>query len=527
MTMNGGFIGATMMVAACFASTCPADVRLASLFGDGMVLQRDIQVPVWGWAEPGEQVSVSFAGQTASGVAAADGRWRVVLAPLGASKEPAEMSVTGSSGLVVTNVLVGDVWICSGQSNMQMPVSQVLHQAEEVAAADHPLVRLVTVPRVASDFLVDDVDLTWKTCTPETVASFSATAYFFARHLHRELDVPVGVVDSSWGGTQIAPWTAPAGFQQVPAKQTLAIQVASWDSSTESGGKNWRAFLDDLRSWQTKAEKAVEARAPMPPMPDYPGRRNSNQDPTKLFNSMIHPLIPYAIRGAIWYQGESNGGEGMSYFESMQALVGGWRELWRQGDFPFYYVQLPGWQTSDPDSPAGADGWARCREAQRRSLGIPNTGMAITLDLGDAKNIHPLNKQDVGLRLALLALNRTFKHDIVHSGPLYAGMAIEGHAIRIRFDHVGSGLMIGEKTGLDPVKELPDGQVKWVAIAGADMQWHWADMKIDGDSVLVSSEAVPDPVAVRYAYTANPVGPLLYNREGLPASPFTTEEKWQ
>ena len=186
----------------------------------------------------------------------------------------------------------------------------------------------------------------------------------------------------------------------------------------------------------------------------------------------------------------------------MQALVGGWRELWQQGDFPFYYVQLPGWQTSNPDSPAGADGWARCREAQRRSLGIPNTGMAITLDLGDAKNIHPLNKQDVGLRLALLALNRTFKHDIVHSGPLYAGMAIEGHAIRIRFDHVGSGLMIGEKTGLDPVKELPDGQVKWVAIAGADMQWHWADMKIDGDTVLVSSEAVPDPVAVRYAYTA-------------------------
>ena len=472
MRKHGGFHGASMMVAVCFASTCLAEVRLASLFGDGMVLQRDIQVPVWGWAEPGEQVSVSFAGQTASGVAAADGRWRVVLAPLGASKEPAEMSVTGSSGLVVTNVLVGDVWICSGQSNMQMPVSQVLHQAEEVAAADHPLVRLVTVPRVASDFLVDDVDLTWKTCTPETVASFSATAYFFARHLHRELDVPVGVVDSSWGGTQIAPWTAPAGFQQVPALKDIADKLDSFPAKKADGAIN-------------------------------------HQSPLALYNGMIAPLVPYGIRGALWYQGESNNGEGMLYFEKQKALIGGWRAIWNKPDLPFYFVQLAPYRYGgDPKNLAGI--W----EAQTATLSIPYTGMAVTVDISNLTDIHPRNKQDVGKRLALWALAQLYgKSDLVYSGPLYKSMAVEGDKIRLAFDHVGSGLV------------SRDGQpLNWFTIAGEDKNFVPAQAEIDGATVVVSADSVAHPVAVRFGWTQE-AEPNLSNKESLPASPFRTD-KW-
>jgi sialate O-acetylesterase len=252
-----------------------------------------------------------------------------------------------------------------------------------------------------------------------------------------------------------------------------------------------------------------------------PGPGPGVGEPTRLYNGMIAPVVPYAIRGALWYQGESNGGEGATYLHKMSALVGGWRQVWSEGDFPFYYVQLANFQQSDPSKPAGGDGWANLREAQLKALVIPNTGMAVIIDIGDAANVHPKDKQDVGKRLALWALAGTYgKKDLVFSGPLYKSHAIAGNKIRIAFDHVGGGLIVGEKRGLAPVAEVKDGKLKWFAIAGEDNVWHWADAVIDGPTVVVSSAEVANPVAVRYAFAMNPEGANLYNKEGLPASPF-------
>lgn len=527
MTKNILYVGFLILALGGIESEVRADVKLSQLFGDNMVLQREIPVPVWGWADQGEHVTVSFGNQKKSATAGADGKWLIKLDPLIVNAVSAEMTVAGKNTLTIKNILVGDVWICSGQSNMQMTVIQSLNGKSEAESAEYSGIRMATVPCKAEDFLVEDVKVSWQECSPKTAGNFSATAYFFARTLFNELHVPIGLINTSWGGTQIAPWISPAGYRSLQALKNISTQIDSWDSSTETGNKNWLEYMVNLKEWQAKAEKAVAERAPVPPMPEYPGKSKSHQEPTKIYNSMINPLIPYAMRGVLWYQGESNGGEGMSYFNSMQALISGWRELWKQGDFPFYYVQLPGWQNSDVNNPAGADGWSRCREAQRRSLSIANTGMAIVIDLGDNVNIHPMNKQDVGKRLALLALGKEFKKEVVFSGPLYKDMKIEGNRIRISFDSFGSGLMIGEKKGLDPVREIKEGKVKWVSISGKDKKWYWADMVIDGNTIVVSSDKVPEPLAVRYAYTMNPVGPLLYNKEGLPASPFTTETVWQ
>ena len=243
-----------------------------------------------------------------------------------------------------------------------------------------------------------------------------------------------------------------------------------------------------------------------------------------IFNSMVSPLINYGIKGAIWYQGEANGGEGESYTHKMNALISGWRSLWKQGDFPFYYVQLANYQTSNPDNPAGGDGWAKTREAQLKTMAVvPNTGMAVIIDIGETSDIHPKNKQDVGKRLAAWALAKDYGKKIVYSGPTYKEFKVEGNKIRISFDHTGNGLVAGKKEGLSPIKETPNGKLGWVAIAGEDKKWYWADAVIDGDTILVSSEKVPQPVAVRYAFAMNPQGANLYNKEGFPATPFRTD----
>ncbi|MBI1315102.1 hypothetical protein GC176_27745 [bacterium] len=271
---------------------------------------------------------------------------------------------------------------------------------------------------------------------------------------------------------------------------------------------------------RTALQKGEEVRLP----PAVPGYTNGG-DSTAIYNSMIHGLAPYGIRGALWYQGESNGGEGVSYFHKMQALIGGWRSVWDQKDFPiyFYFVQLANWQQPN-DNPEGGDGWVRIRDAQTLSLTIPQTGMAVITDIGEANDIHPRNKQDVGYRLSRWALRDVAKQDVVVSGPLYREMKVEGGAIRLQFDHAGSGLIVGVKDGLKPTTADPNGTLKRFAIAGEDRQWHWADAKIDGDTVVVSSKDVPKPVAVRYAWSMNPEGANLYNAEGLPASPFRTDE---
>ena len=506
------------------AGPLSAEVRMAAIFGNNMVLQREIAIPVWGWADPGEAVSVKFAGQQKTATAGSDGRWQVKLDALQATAKGATMVVSGKNTLQLGNVVVGDVWVCSGQSNMEWVVASSANRDAEIAAAKYPAIRHVKIGHHNQRRPVDDLALrpTWAVCSPQTVAGFTAVGYFFGRTLHQELGVPIGLIGSNWGGTRIEPWTPPEGFRRVPELKSLSARVDTWDPTIDAGNEAYGKTVVQLKEWLPVAEKALKAREPVPPFPRLPEPGLSHQEPTKLYNGMIHPIIPYAIRGAIWYQGESNGGEGISYYHKKRALIGGWRGLWGQGDFPFYFVQLANFR-SVTDDPKGDDGWARIREAQTKCLEIPNTGMAVIIDIGEARDIHPRNKQDVGARLALWALAKDYGRDIVYSGPIYKQQVVEGRKIRVSFDHVGSGLMVGEKKGLEPTREVPNGQLRRFAIAGADKKWHWADAKIDGNTVLVSCEQVAKPVAVRYAFATNPEGCNLYNKEGLPASPFRTD----
>jgi sialate O-acetylesterase len=472
------------LLLASLITSAHADVKLASIFGDSMVLQRELPVPVWGWAEAGEEVTVTLGEQTRKATADKDGRWQVKLDALKAKAEGQTLKVTGKNSIELKDVLIGEVWICSGQSNMEWSLNAVLNANEEVAAANHPQIRLFNVPgHTTSPVANDTCPGAWQVCAPNTAAGFSAVGYFFGRRLQAELKVPIGLVGSNWGGTLIEPWTSPAGFQSVPELKAIADQVAAYTAETQVGGGS----------------------------------------PSAIYNAMIHPLAPFAMRGAIWYQGESNGGEGESYYHKTQALVNGWRQLFNP-DLAFYWVQLANFQNPN-ESAEGGDGWARIREAQRKSLNIKHTGMAVIIDIGEAGDIHPRNKQDVGSRLAVWALHQTYgMKDIVPSGPLYKGQKVEGNSIRLSFDNVGSGLVVGKKEGLAPLLIVKDGKLERFAIAGADKKWHLAEATIDGSDVIVKSPDVKSPVAVRYAYSMNPTGANLYNIEGIPASPFRTDD---
>ena len=479
---------AALAAAAAVSGSAVAEVRLPRIFGDGMVLQQQAPVPVWGWAKEGERVTVSFAGQKKEAVAGADGKWTLRLDAMSASKESREMIVAGGNTITFKDVVVGEVWLCSGQSNMDRQVAYCLNYETEKAFAKTPHIRECRIMPAHSERPLDDVTARWVVCSPETFGGYYATSYYFAREVAAGLDVPVGVLADAWGASYIEPWTSPEGFRMVPELKELS--------------------------------QAVDAGGPFKVVP----RGKAPTRPVCIFNGMIAPIIPFGIRGAIWYQGEANAQDGIDYLYKMQALIGGWRLLWKQGDFPFYYVQLASFQLSNPNAPAGGDGWARIREVQAMALRIPNTGMACAIDLGEAADIHPKNKQDVGKRLALWALAKTYgKQALVFSGPMYKSHAVEGASVRISFDHAGGGLMLGRKKGLDPVTALADARLQWIAVAGEDKVWHWADAAIDGVTLLVSSPRVPKPVAVRYAYTANPEGVLLYNKEGLPALPFRTD----
>jgi sialate O-acetylesterase len=507
------------------ASSAPAAVKMPKIFSDNMVLQREIPVPIWGWADKGEKVTVAFAGQEKSTLTGAEGKWTVTLEALKANKESSEIIITGSNKIAIKNVLVGEVWICSGQSNMEWTVGNSLNAKEEKDVANHPMIRHIKVQKAQSHLKQEDIASgSWEVCSPQTVSEFTAVGYFFSRQLVKELDVPVGLIGSNWGGTRIEPWTCPEGFKLVPELKNILKQVEEWDSTTEVGRGKYTDYLAQLNEWSPKAEAALAAKQAVPPVPESPLPGPDHQLPTKTYNAMIYPLIPFAIRGGIWYQGESNGNESLTYLQKMKSLIEGWRQVWKQGEFPFYHVQLANFRNSDPNKPEGGDGWAKLREAQLQSIAeIPHTGMAVIIDIGDKSDIHPKNKQDVGERLARWALVKDYKKDCVVSGPLYKGYKVEGQKIRVSFENFGSGLMLGEKIGLEPTKEIKDAKLKWIAIAGDDKVWHWAEASIDGDTLLVSSEKVPAPVAVRYAFAMNPAGANLYNKAGLPASPFRTD----
>jgi len=500
--------------------TVDAEVRMPGLFTDHMVLQRGQAVPVWGWADPAGEVTVHFAGQRASTVAGPDGRWMVRLAPLEASAVPQELVVTGRNTVTITDVLVGDVWLGSGQSNMEWPMREVEQAEDEMASAERPLIRLFNVPRNEKHQVADDVPTRWAVCTPESVRDFSAVLYLFGREINEQTGVPVGLIHSSVGGTRIELWTAPEGLATVPEFAGEVDRIA--DARRHYREDILPRALPRLEAWTAQARAALASGGEVPQTPDWPEHPRLGFG--GLYAGMIQPLVPYGLRGFVWYQGEWNGGENDIYVKRMEALIAGWRTVWGQDDLPFYYVQLARMPQED-NPPWQGDGLSPTREAQRRSLAIPHTGMAVIIDLPGDPGWHPRNKQDVSKRLSLWALHHQYgQEELVYSGPLYREMIQEEGAIRIRFDHTGSGLMAGTKDGLNPVQPAPGQPLASFAVAGADRQWVPANAVIDGHDVVVSAPEVPEPVAVRYAYCQDPEGANLYNKEGLPASPFRTDQ---
>jgi sialate O-acetylesterase len=656
----GGFVALSCV------AIVQAEVKLAPLFTDGMVLQRDMPVPVWGKADPGEQVTVIFGKQSKDVKAGTDGKWLVKLDSLKASSDPAEMIVKGSNEIVLKNVLVGEVWVCSGQSNMEMGIGNVKDAEKEIADADKPQIRLFLVPKKTEAKPCEAIDSKWVVCSPDTIkkdgwSGFSAAGYFFGREINSNLDVPVGLIGTYWGGTPAQAWTpidvleADSDFAhyveqfkkdpeisngflakfgrsvndvmkemqsrvsdsgnngETEGWQKPGIELSSWetvkipdgwftdktvygsvwvniygsvwfrrdieipaawagkdivlhlgvvddfdttyfngekigaigketanwwtvkrdykvpgrlvkagantvavrifndymDGGFKSGAKDMSISLadgsaDDLKlagDWSRRIENAQKT---------FPLIPKSRCYPSSLYNGMIAPVIPFAIRGAIWYQGESNAGQAYEYRKLFPSMIKAWRDKWGQGDFPFYFVQLANFR--DVNAQPVESSWAELREAQSLTLGNTfNTNMAVTIDIGEAKDIHPKNKQDVGLRLALCALAGTYGKDVDFSGPVCVSMKIENGAIRLFFDYVGDGL---EAKGGEPLTGF--------SICGADRKFVWANAKIEGDTVLVSSPEVKAPVAVRYAWSDNPVCNLV-NDAGLPASPFRTD----
>lgn len=487
-----------------------ADVRLPAIFGNNMVLQQGRPVPIWGWAEPGEQVTVTVAGQKAVGAADADGRWRATLPPLDTARVPATLTVTAKNTVVFTNVVVGEVWICSGQSNMAFKGTGVKDADREVPAANWPLIRLFNVGIVEnpSDLPREDVQGSWEACTPTTMDNFSGVGYFFGRELHRRLEVPVGLINSSHGGTSAEGWTRLARLEADPE---LKASVDLYEKRKADPEGEQRKYQQILARWEQRCLEAKTAGRPEPQRPVQVDPATANSRPGNLWNTMIHPLIPFAFRGVAWYQGEANVARADRYARLFPTLIHDWREQWGQGDFPFLFVQLANYtqrQERPTDHP-----WARLREAQLKTLAVTNTGMAVAIDLGEAESVHPGNKRDVGLRLAAWALRQVYaKDDVVPSGPLFDHFTVEDGRVRVAFKELGGGLTNGAAAG-----------VQGFAVAGADRRFVWAEARIEGDTVVVSSSDVKQPIAVRYGWAGNP-DVSLYNRAGLPASPFRTDD---
>jgi len=627
-----------------------ADPALPAIISDHMVLQAGREVPIWGWAEPGEEIEVTIGKQSRAARADESGRWKVAFSPLQAGG-PWRLTVHGRKTITVEDVLVGEVWLCSGQSNMQFNLGATNTAAREIAVADYPQMRVFNVPKESALEPLQRVRSAWQIASPQTAGEFSAVAYFFGRELHQKLGVPVGLITSSWGGTNAEEWTdldslrrepdlapilsrwdraAPeikqlytkpfeselwfddfefipgaestAGPPKVlddfddgdlrnrmggewsyessrPAETTFNLQTpgrggAGWaarvagqmkvgDSSVlrlsygpENASTDLNAFLGirfyvrgkgffkfhslqpTITDWDNYAAGTFRASPEWTPvtvlfknlkqagwgkkMPITPktltGFLIENQvaapppprPPGGLFNGMIAPLIPYAFRGVAWYQGEGNAGRACQYRELLPTLIRSWRNAWGSGDFPFLIVQLPNYLPRKPEPSDSA--WAELREAQLMALAIPATGLAVTIDQGEADDVHPRRKIEVGRRLALWALGTTYGQDLVYSGPLYESMTVDGNRITLHFKHTGSGLIA-----------RGGGPLKGFAVAGADKEYRWGEARIEGDTVVVWSDRVTEPVAVRYAWADNP-DCNLYNKEGLPASPFRTDQ---
>lgn len=476
-------------------SAVRADVRLAGLFTDNMVLQQQKEVPVWGWADDGESVTVEFRGRRTQ--ATADGgKWRVKL-PRMMAGGPDALTVSGKNKIVLNSVLVGEVWICSGQSNMEWPLHRTFEAEQEIAQAANPVFRLFTVPKLKATEPAGDVKGAWQICSPETARNFSAVAYYFGKNLQSSLGVPIGLIHTSWGGSPAEVWMS---------QDVLSANPEYRESILESYAAAMKRYESALAQFQhAQAKLKQEGKSPDNKPPARPSWR-----PAELYNAMIAPLIPYAMRGAIWYQGESNAGRAYQYRSLFADMIRNWRRDFGQGDFPFLAVQLAPFRKIKTEP--GESDWAELREAQMLATKtLPNAGVAVITDVGEENNIHPQKKAPVGARLALAARGIAYGERLVHSGPTFRKMSVRGNKAILRFDHIGSGL------------EARGGELKGFSIAGADRKFVWADARIDGDSVIVSSPQVEKPAAVRFGWADYPVV-NLWNKDGLPASPFRTDD---
>ena len=488
-----------------------AELNLPSIFSDHMVLQRGRPVPVWGKAGPGATISVAFAGQTKTATAGEDGTWRVELQPLTASAEPRELTVrAGADQIVFQDVLVGEVWLCSGQSNMQWAMQNTENADVAMAAANHPGIRLYDTPRVATEDPQEKINAKWTACTPETIKTFSGVAYYFGRKLHQDLNVPVGLLLSAWGGTRIEPWTPPCGFEGIDSLADIHARVQKTLPSSPLYKEAMEGYLTGIDQWTAAAKKAMQSDRYISAPPAFPADlilTGDQQTPTKLYNGMLHAHIPFAIRGAIWYQGESNHREGMLYVDKTRAMLNGWWKLWGY-EFPFYFVQIAPFQYGDESPEILPVFWEAEAEIVKS---IPHTGMAVVSDYSTESNIHPPNKEIPGTRLALLAEAHDYGMDVVCTGPVFQSLKMEGSKLRVSFD---SAKGLTTRDG-----EAPD----WFEVAGKDGQFKRAEAKVDGTSVVVQSIEVAEPVAVRFAWHKLAM-PNLVNGSGLPAAAFRAGE---
>ncbi|PHS03055.1 MAG: sialate O-acetylesterase [Blastopirellula sp.] len=503
----------------CFASLCSlavADVRLPAIIGDHMILQQQTAAPIWGWAEQGEEVTVVGSwGKQASATAGKDGRWQVEL------ETPSfgtghSLTIRGNNIHKISNVAIGEVWLCAGQSNMGWRLTFTEHGPEDQAAANHPNFRIFRSERAHHHEPQDDVVAAWAPCTPETAGACSAVSFYFAEKLHKELGIPVGVVLQAYAGTPIEGWM-PRDIQLNDPRTGKEIKA----DDAESASYDIKLAKKQLAR-ATEAFKKGERR--LPPKLRTP-KNWGHQYPSNIFNGMIYPVRPYAIRGAIWYQGERNAkhvAQAANYVNQLPRLINYYRASWHElsggsvaDDFPFYFVQLPCWHPAQTEPVEANAAWAVSRDMMRRVANtLPNTGVAVAIDTGDPFMLHPKNKKPIGLRLAYLALKRTYHKDFVEYGPFYKSFKIEGDKIVLTFDTFGSAMVKAQA-----------GPLNSFAVAGEDQKFVWADAEIKGNTVVVSAKGIKKPAAVRYAWAMNPMQRnLLYNEVGIPASPFRTDD---
>ena len=496
------------------AATLPAqaELKLPAIFGDNMVLQQKHANPLWGWDKPGTEVTVQFGSQTHKAKADASGKWTVTLNPVPASSTPAVLSIQGSTLRKLANVLVGEVWVCSGQSNMQWSVTQSWDADLEIATAKFPHIRLISVPQVGTQEPQHDFKGSWQECSPATAGDFSAVGFFYGRLLHQMLGVPVGLIDNAWGGSAAEAWVrrdllaSDARLKSiidtwVPREKDLSSEKARLDH--EKAFAAWKAKSDAARA----AKQPFAVRAPQGPQQILSGQHR----PGNLYNGVLLPIIGYGIKGVIWYQGESNAGRAWEYGHLFPFMIDSWRKEWKQGDFPFYWVQLADFkpETAQP----GDSDWAELRESQTKTQqAIKNGGQAVIIDLGEANDIHPKNKRDVAERLARIALARDYGFQLPWRSPEFKSASFEKGKAIVTLDTFGSKL-----------RTVDVNEVKGFAICGADRKWVWARATLQGQNqIVVESPDVPQPTAVRYAWADNPVC-NLYSQDGLPVTPFRSD----